>query len=126
MSGVTLAQALRSDHEQSLVRQAEIIRDWRPGRERDEQATIHVRLALWEQGIGRLSRQAQQRVYSILSFVMPQDGAYGGESLPIAELQREADAETAYFEQLQRQSCPDCGEGICPVEPEDTPQPRGC
>jgi hypothetical protein len=112
----TLAQAVRNQREAALIHQAETIRDWRPGRERTEQAMIHVRLALWEQGIGRISSETQHRIYSVLNFVMPADATFVDEPTPMAELEPEADSEAAYYEQLERQSCPDCGDGRCPIE----------
>lgn len=114
----SLTQALRQEHERALVRQAETIRRWPGGRERQEQAMIHVRTALWERGAGRIGEETQHRVYSILSFAMPSDAALVDESTPLAELEREPDNEAAYFEQLERRSCPECGDGICPVEEE--------
>lgn len=122
MSSFTLAQALRNELEASIVRQSETIRDWPPGQERDGQAAIHVRLALWEQGRGRISSATQRRIYSILSFVMPEDVPSKDEPAPLAELEREADVEAAYYEQLKRQSCPECGDGVCPAE-EIRPEP---
>lgn len=99
-----------------MIEQAETIRHWPVGRERQEHAMIHVRLALWERGLGRISDETQHRVYSILSFAMPDDAAIENESMPLPELEREADIEAAYYEQLERRGCPECGDGICPVE----------
>jgi hypothetical protein len=112
----SLSQALEELHEATLVRQAETIRDWPIPRERREQAEIHVRLALWERGLGRISDETQFRVYSILSFVMPEDATYTDELVPLEELEREAEWEAAYYQQLARQSCPECGDGLCPTE----------
>jgi hypothetical protein len=112
----TLRQALQAQHEAVLIRQAETIRDWPIPRERDEQAEIHVRLALWERGLGRISDETQYRVYSILSLVMPDDGAFADAPKPLVELEKEPDIEGAYYEQLARQSCSECGDGLCPVE----------
>jgi hypothetical protein len=113
----SLSQALQAQHEAALVHQAETIRNWPIPRERREQAEIHVRLALWERGIGRISDETQFRVYSILSFVMPDDAAFADETAPLQELEHEAAWEAAYHEQLERQSCPECGDGLCPVAP---------
>jgi hypothetical protein len=112
----TLREALQAQHEAALIRQAETIQRWPIPRERLEQAEVHVRLALWERGLGRISDQTQYRVYSILNFVMPNGECADGGVIPIEELQREADWEAAYFEQLERQSCPECGDGLCPGE----------
>jgi hypothetical protein len=113
MPAHSLSQTLQALHEAALVRQAETIRDWPIPRERREQAGIHLRLALWERGLGHISEATQYRVYSILSFVMPDDAAYVDEQVPLEELEREAEWEAAYHEQLRRQSCPECGDGIC-------------
>jgi hypothetical protein len=123
MPSLTLAEALRDAHEVAIIQQAELIRDWPSAPQRREQAEIHVRLALWEQGIGRISQAAQHRVYSVLSFAMPGDAALLDEQAPLAELEQETDVEAAYYEQLQRQSCPECGDGLCPVD-EVRPAPQ--
>jgi hypothetical protein len=120
----SLSQALQAQHEAALIRQAELICNWPIPRERQEQAEIHVRQALWERGLGRISNETQYRVYSILSFVMPDDAAFADEATPLAELEKEADMEAAYFEQLERQSCPECGDGHCPVDDENLPRPQ--
>ena len=112
----SLAQALQAQHEAAIIRQAETIRDWPVPRERRVHAEIHVRLALWDRGLRRIGDLTQYRVYSILSFAMPDDAAFKNESPPLAELERETDIEAVYYEQLARQSCPECGDGICPVE----------
>jgi hypothetical protein len=125
MPSESLAQALQAQHERAMIRQAETIRDWPIARERWEQAEIHVRSVLWERGLGRISDEAQYRVYSILSFAMPTDAAIDSGPAPLAELEPETDIEAAYYEQLARQSCIECGDGICPVdEPEISPPPQ--
>ena len=123
MSPESLTQVLQAQHERAMIRQAETIRDWPIARERQEQAEIQVRSALWERGLGRISDETQYRVYSILSFAMPNDDPVENGPAPLAELEPETDIETAYYEQLERQSCPECGDGICPVdEPGIPPQ----
>lgn len=112
----TLAQALREHHEEAMIRQAETIREWPVGHERHEQAMIHVRSALWEQGMGLISEETQYRIYSMLSFTMPDEATFENEPTPLPELERETDIEAAYYEQLERQGCAECGDGICPVE----------
>jgi hypothetical protein len=116
MHTTTLAQALRDEHEAAMIRQAEIICRWPIGRERHEQAMILVRAALWERGLGRITDATQYRIYSILNFAMPEEATLEGDPMPLAELEREAEIETAFYQQLDRQSCPECGDGICPVE----------
>jgi hypothetical protein len=116
MSPESLAQALQAQHERAMIRQAETIRDWQIVRERQEQAEIHVRSTLWERGLGRISDETQYHVYSILSFAMPNDAPIENGPAPLAELELESDIEAAYYEQLDRQSCPECGDGLCPAE----------
>jgi hypothetical protein len=121
----SLAQALQAQHERAMIRQAETIRDWPILRERRDQAEIHVRSALWERGLGRISDETQYRVYSLLSFAMPNEATVDNGPAPLAELEPETDIEAAYYEQLDRQSCPECGDGICPVEdPGISPPPQ--
>ena len=115
MPGDNLSQTLGNQYEQLLVRQAETIRDWPVGRERTEQAQVHVRTALLDQMRRQVSQATLTRCYSILSFVMPKAAAHEGESTPLPELEREADIETTYYQQLERQSCPECGDGVCPA-----------
>jgi hypothetical protein len=112
----TLSQALQDEHEAAMIRQAEIIRQWPIGPERHEQAMIHVRSALWQRGLGQITDATKYRIYSILSFAMPEDGTSDSDPVPLAELERETEIEAAYFQQLERQSCPECGDGICPVD----------
>jgi hypothetical protein len=116
MSRKNLNHVLDEQFAELLVCQAETIRSWPNATERFEQAEIHVRTALLEQIRGRITQETQCRVYSILSFVIPADGAFEGDPQPLAELEREADWERAYHEQLQRRFCEDCGEGICRAE----------
>jgi hypothetical protein len=116
MTRNNLRSALDEIHADAMVRQAETIRDWPIAPERHHHAMIHVRLALWEQQIGRVSDDVLQRVYSILHFVMPDDGAFADEAPPLETLEREAEWELAYHDQLQRQLCEECGDGLCPVD----------
>lgn len=111
-----LSRALTELHEDVIVRQAEFIRDWPEGPERLEQAKIHVRAALLE-SLQRISQQTLYRVYSILGFVMPRDAPITGEPTPDEVLDQQAEWELAYQEQLRRQTCEECGDGLCPTEP---------
>lgn len=110
-----------------FIRQAEVIRDWPEGPERLEAAEIQVRWALLESG-ARISQKTLYRVYSILSFVMPPDAAYTDEPTPADALAQEAEWELAYQEQLRRQTCEECGDGLCGAEPthcgDDGPRER--
>jgi hypothetical protein len=116
MPSESLAQALQAQHERAMIRHAETIRDWPIALERRQQAEIQIRSATWERGLGRISDETQYRVYSILNFAMPNDATLENGSMPLAELEPETDIEAAYYEQLDRQSCPECGDGICPAE----------
>lgn len=108
----SLATVLLEQHERDMIHMAEVIRDWPEGVERTNQAEIHVRWALLESGM-RISQETLYRVYSILSFVMPADAIYTDEATPDEVLERQAEWEIAYQEQLDQQSCPECGDGMC-------------
>jgi hypothetical protein len=116
MTSMSLSEAVQAQHEATLIRQAETIRDWPITRERQEVAEIHIRMTLWERGLDRISDETQHRVYSILSFAMPVETAYAERSTSLAELEKEPNIEAAYYEQLDRLSCLECGDGLCPVE----------
>jgi hypothetical protein len=113
MSRDKLLSALQDIHAKALVRQAETIRDWPACDARHEQAEIHVRLALWEQQIGRITEEVLQRIYSALDFVMPDDGAFADDTMPLAELEKATESELAFHEQLARRQCDECGDGVC-------------
>lgn len=117
MTATNLKQALADLHADAMVRQAETIRDWPAGEERTKQAEVHVRAALLDQIHGHIAEDVLCRVYSVLSFVMPDDAATDGKRPPLPELEREAEWEAAYHEQLARQECPECGDGDCRVTP---------
>jgi hypothetical protein len=118
VTSTSLAQAIQSQREATLLHQAETIRDWPSMHERQQQAEIHVRMALSERRLGRISEQVQQKVYSILNFALLNKATYMDVSMPLPELESERDIEAAYYQQLERRSCPECGDGICPVDDE--------
>jgi hypothetical protein len=99
-----------------LISQAETIRDWPVPHERLEQAENHVRLALWEQQMGRISDATKVKVYSLLHFAIPNYVTDTDEGTPFSPLEREAKWEAAYYEQLTQRSCLDCGDGVCPTD----------
>lgn len=109
-----LATKLRRLHEEAVLRQAETIRGWPEGDERTRAAETHVRLALFECP-SRIGEATRRRVYSLLSFVMPGDAAWADEATPDAVLERQAEWELEYQRQLERRSCPECGDGVCPT-----------
>ena len=111
----SLAQALNEQHQADMIRRAELIRDWRLGAERHEQAEIHVRLALHECPT-RIDDATRYRIYSILSFVFPDDCWREGDQVPTEVLEQEAAWEIEYQKQLEQRSCPECGDGFCSVE----------
>ncbi len=110
----SLAAELAVERTASLIRQATIVRDWPDGPERAEQAKSLIRAALVEWAMGRISQETESQLYSILAFAMPDEPAHQDEPRPLAELEREAEWEAAYHEQLEQRSCPECGDGLCP------------
>lgn len=111
----TLAEALRSQHEEDMIRRAELIRDWQPGDERNDLAMMHVRQALHECP-RHIDDKTRYRIYSILNFVMPDDSWHQGEQVPDEVLEEQAAWEIEYQKQLEQRSCPECGDGVCPVD----------
>jgi hypothetical protein len=100
-----------------LIRSAETIRDWPVASEQLYQAIIFIREAMYHRMLENISPAEQSRVFSILSFAMPPSD----ESIPENILDQAAAYETALHEQLARQSCPECGDGICPTTSERPP-----
>lgn len=98
-----------------MIRHAEIIRDWPAGEERTHAAETHVRQALFETP-SRISQATQYRVYSILSFVMPDDAWRAGDQVPVELLEEQARYELEHQRQLEQRSCPECGDGVCQVD----------
>lgn len=115
MAHDSLRKRLFEQHESDMVRMAEMIRDWGPGTERTHSAEMFVRQALFETP-SRISQETQYRIYSILSFVMPEDAAYADEPTPEPVLDKQAEMERLYQQQLDQRSCPECGDGMCPVD----------
>ena len=113
-----LAQALRENYEHHLLAQAQLIRDWPEGPERTAAAESHVRLALFESGI-RIDESTRYRIYSLLSFVMPEGACWADEPTPDTVLSDQAAWELEHQRQLQQRSCPECGDGCCPTNPND-------
>jgi hypothetical protein len=111
MSPAKLQEALRDLHADAMIRQAQIIHDWPAGPERDEHAATHVRFALWEQNMGRITDETKQAIFSTLCFALPAVTDFTDGSTPLETLEREADWELAYHDQLDRQQCPECGDG---------------
>ena len=111
----SLAQALTDQHQTDMIRRAELIRDWPPGPERNEQAEAQVRLALFECPV-RIDDATRYRIYSILNFVMPDNSWRAGDQVPDEVLEQQAVWEIEHQKQLEQRSCPECGDGVCPVE----------
>jgi hypothetical protein len=116
MSDVSLAQALQAHREAAMIGQAETILHWPERQERLAQAEIHVRQALLEEQNGRISSAVKVKVFSLLHFAMPDVATYTEEPALLPELEQGTDWEAAYHEQLQQRSCPECGDGLCPVD----------
>jgi hypothetical protein len=109
----TLAGRLHALHAEHVVRSAEIIRDWPDTLERLDQAIIYIREAMYLCTVNRISYVEESRIFSILSFAMPTHATVENEP----NVLNQPDAyEAAYNEQLERRSCPECGDGICPVD----------
>jgi len=100
----SLALALEQERTQSFLTQAELIRNWQEGPERAEQAKRMIRQALVEWATGKISQEAESRVYAILDFAMP-GPCESADDRQVA----------AYRQQLARQQCVECGDGTCPT-----------
>ncbi len=83
-----------------------MVRDWQDGPERAEQAKLLIRQVLVEWATGKISQETESQLYTILEFAMP--GHQGGER---------DDFSAEYQQQLNRQQCVDCGDGVCPTDP---------
>jgi hypothetical protein len=68
----SLGAVLRQRQSNSLVADAEIIRDFHAGDERTHQAQMLIREALVQQVLGNIDQETQYRVNSILAFAMPE------------------------------------------------------
>ncbi len=100
----SLSAALAQEWKESLLKQAKIVRDWEDGPERAEQAKALIRQALVEWATGKISQETESMLYTILDFAMPEPHAIESE-----------DCAVAYQQQLDRQHCPECGDGRCPT-----------
>ena len=69
----TLSATLRQHRIESLVTQAEIVRDWEEGSERTEQATILIHEVMRAHMLGQMGYDVQTKLFSMLSFAMPSD-----------------------------------------------------
>jgi hypothetical protein len=74
---------LRRMQFQSLTREAETIRDYRPGTKRDEAAWKYLRQTRLDRMVGKITHEQEFRIFSILSFAMPADAPAVGESAPL-------------------------------------------
>lgn len=100
----SLPAALAKERKESLLKQAKIVRDWEDGPERAEQAKSLIRQALVEWAMGKISQETEFKLYTILNFAMPEPHRIESE-----------DFAAAYLQQLDRQHCPECGDGRCPA-----------
>jgi len=71
----SLAARLRTIHVDHLIRSAEAIRDWPNRAERIEQAIRHIRQAMFLCAVGKITQVEESRVFSLLSFAMPEPDA---------------------------------------------------
>jgi hypothetical protein len=79
----SLGDTLRRMQVQSLTREAETIRDYRPGPERDKAAWKYLRQTRLDRMVGKITQEQEFRIFSILSFAMPADAPAVGESAPV-------------------------------------------
>jgi hypothetical protein len=108
-----LSRRLRRVQIEAMVRQAEIIRDYLPGDERDREARQHVRSARIERTLGNITAEEESRIFTLLSFVMPRDAA-GIHERPPDDARQQAPPEPA--DQMQPEvacylGCPACEGG---------------
>ena len=68
----SLAARLHVLRMQGLLTAAETIRDWPAGEERIEFARRHIREAMLLGTIGRISQAEESRIFTLLTFAMPQ------------------------------------------------------
>lgn len=79
----TLPAILRRQRIESLIAQAETIRDYPDGQERIDEAETHKRQARLERTLGNITSHEEHRIFSILSFAMPKDAPAAHEQPPI-------------------------------------------
>jgi hypothetical protein len=96
MTAESLSSALQIEHEQSMLRQAEMIQRCKDLRVREEHATIHIRQTLQERGLGRISEETKDRIYVLLSFALPRNNAYADIPEPLSGLDNH-EAHEAFF-----------------------------
>jgi hypothetical protein len=94
----SLDDTLRRMQFQSLIREAKTIREYRPGRERDDAAWKYLRQTRLDRMVGKITQEQEFRIFSIFSFAMPADAPAVGESPaldPNEEPTVDAEEETA-------------------------------
>jgi hypothetical protein len=79
----TLGEVLRRFRIETLVRQAEIIRDFSDGEERTKEAAKLIYTVMYEHALGRLTPSEKSRILEIVDFARdyhapPQDAAPPG------------------------------------------------
>ena len=77
-----LAEILREMRADSLIREAETIRDYQPCPERNAQAEKHIREAMLLGALRTISPDVEHRIFTVLNFVMPGDAPFVGEMPP--------------------------------------------
>lgn len=79
----SLAERLHALHVEHLIRAAETIRDWPTNYERLEQAQRHIREAILNCTLGRITLAEESVLFSLLSFAMPEpDQVFDGSDTP--------------------------------------------
>lgn len=109
----SLSSTLRAMRADSLLRQVETIRDYAPGRERTAEAERYIREAMLQYNLGTITHEERYRIFSILSFGMPNDGWSSDEGPPLDSQEVSADdldIDPA-FDAACFLGCPACDEG---------------
>ena len=98
-----LGQLLRCIRVGAMMQEAQTIRDWESGEERDDFAMRLLREANLQQTLGNLRQDEHHRILSTLSFVLPDDAAGADEGPPADPLERVP--ETSSSPHAQETSC---------------------
>lgn len=108
-----LAGFLRQMRIDALICQAETVRDWPSNADRIAEAMTHIREAMLQCTIGRITQEEKYHIISILHFAMPSDAPSADEHPPVdpdekppAQIEEQVPFDPACF-----LGCPTCDEG---------------